>query len=377
VQLPEISIISEGPVVFTGAASLFSDSSCPLWIADNGLRFILIQDRRLGNEDFDAIIQPGARSRLLLSGRTDLGSVCDADASYAEVTSILEFNEINPQEEKIAKLREDVRQIVDETQRLLGERSDDLNRRLRDFIDESEARLEEKKNQIRNTVDDLYETISGQLEDRETTRDRINLFAAESNRRIDDLIGRLEEARDLLADDIRDRIDEFVNRLRDSLDGPLVDLITRLLEFEIKADELGARLRELAEQVRMDLEAVLDQKRQAIRMRIEERRAEIESAIEELLDRLRNEITTELADPDDDIPSILDLIQSDYVELLPKLGAGGEDLAGGLSDELRDFLDLSLAELIAKVTEAFDLNVLPFELPETVDVMEASMEDGE
>jgi len=95
IQLPDVSLIGDGPIVLPGTMSDSADSGCPLWIADNGLRFILFQDARISNADFDAITTPGTSSRLSLSGRTDLGEPCVPGADHAVVTRILAIDGVD------------------------------------------------------------------------------------------------------------------------------------------------------------------------------------------------------------------------------------------------------------------------------------------
>ena len=93
IQLPEFSLLGEGPIVLQGRMSSTADSCCPVWEADIGLRFVLFQDSRIPNAAFDSVTTPGTRSRLELDARGDVGEPCSDGAQNAEVVSILEVVE--------------------------------------------------------------------------------------------------------------------------------------------------------------------------------------------------------------------------------------------------------------------------------------------
>ncbi|MCZ6651447.1 MAG: hypothetical protein O7D91_00240 [Planctomycetota bacterium] len=127
IELPgQVTFLGTGSVVLKGQMSASADSSCLLWVAENGSQFVLFQDARIPNDDFDAVIVPGTNSRLELTGRPDLGEPCVVDAENAEVIQILE---IEGQDVRVSKFNE-VRQHVDD--RIAGTRS----------------RLEEKRDEI-------------------------------------------------------------------------------------------------------------------------------------------------------------------------------------------------------------------------------------
>ena len=78
--------------VMTGVAESADENGfCFIWRADNGTDYMLYQNSRVPNADFDAAVTPGTRSRLELKIRFDLGEACQPGALVAEVTKVLEI----------------------------------------------------------------------------------------------------------------------------------------------------------------------------------------------------------------------------------------------------------------------------------------------
>jgi len=98
INLPEDGLLGEGPFVLKGEAeAIENDGACLIWLAIDGRRFVLFQDARVANEDFDAVTTLGTESRLELSPRSALGEQCRSDAIAAEITDILEIDGVSQQ----------------------------------------------------------------------------------------------------------------------------------------------------------------------------------------------------------------------------------------------------------------------------------------
>ncbi|MBK9129155.1 MAG: hypothetical protein IPM13_15335 [Phycisphaerales bacterium] len=79
------------PFIVQGVAAVQNRGGpCRVWIGDNGLTYELYQGLRLTNEEFDRIVQPGARSRLELATRSDLTTACGL-GTVVEVQRVLEI----------------------------------------------------------------------------------------------------------------------------------------------------------------------------------------------------------------------------------------------------------------------------------------------
>lgn len=94
INLPEEGLVGRGApfVLKREAEAIERNGSCLVWIADNGRTFVLFQDSRVANTLLDDATTPGARSRLELAPRSDLGEPCRAGAIVAEVTKVLEVD---------------------------------------------------------------------------------------------------------------------------------------------------------------------------------------------------------------------------------------------------------------------------------------------
>ncbi|MCH8147806.1 MAG: hypothetical protein IH987_07405 [Planctomycetes bacterium] len=93
INLPEEGVLGGGSFVVNGVAEIVENNgSCAIWLADDGRLFVLFQDPRLPNDDFDAVTTPGRRSRLVLDLRSALGDRCREDAIAAVVDRVLETN---------------------------------------------------------------------------------------------------------------------------------------------------------------------------------------------------------------------------------------------------------------------------------------------
>ena len=91
INLPEEGVLGGGSFVVTGVAEVVENNgSCAIWLADDGRTFVLFQDPRLPNADFDNVTTPGTRSRLVLDLRSALGDRCREDAIAAVVDRVLE-----------------------------------------------------------------------------------------------------------------------------------------------------------------------------------------------------------------------------------------------------------------------------------------------
>jgi hypothetical protein len=78
--------------VLRGTATAIEDNgSAFIWQADNGKLYLLFQDPRLPNQEFDTVITPGVRSRLELLPRKDLGVPFIPGAITADVVKVLEI----------------------------------------------------------------------------------------------------------------------------------------------------------------------------------------------------------------------------------------------------------------------------------------------
>ena len=73
------------------AETVENNGSCAIWLADDGRVFVLFQDPRLPNDDFDIVTTPGTRSRLVLDLRSALGDRCREDAIAAVIDRVLEI----------------------------------------------------------------------------------------------------------------------------------------------------------------------------------------------------------------------------------------------------------------------------------------------
>lgn len=67
-----------------------NNGSCAICLADDDRMFVLFQDPRLPNDDFDTVTTPGTRSRLVLDLRSALGDRCREDAIAAVIDRVLE-----------------------------------------------------------------------------------------------------------------------------------------------------------------------------------------------------------------------------------------------------------------------------------------------
>ncbi len=86
--------LSLGPssyVLNGDAISIENNGSALVWQADNGQLYLLFQDPRLSNQEFDTVTTPGVRSRLELLPRTDLGRPFIRGAITADVVTVLEI----------------------------------------------------------------------------------------------------------------------------------------------------------------------------------------------------------------------------------------------------------------------------------------------
>ena len=93
IDLPDEGLLGRDSVTFVTkgeAESVEENGSCLVWLADDGRTFVLVQNARVKNEDFDALTTPGVRSRLELKTRPELGRPCRIGATVAEVTKVLE-----------------------------------------------------------------------------------------------------------------------------------------------------------------------------------------------------------------------------------------------------------------------------------------------
>jgi hypothetical protein len=59
INLPEEGLVGGGPFVLKGEAeSVENEGACLIWLGIDGRRFVLFQDVRVSNEDFDAVTTP-------------------------------------------------------------------------------------------------------------------------------------------------------------------------------------------------------------------------------------------------------------------------------------------------------------------------------
>ena len=92
INLPDEGILGGGSFVVKGVAEIVENNgSCAIRLADDGRLFVLFQDPRLPNDDFDAATTPGTRSRLVLDPRSALGDRCRVDAIAAVINRVLEI----------------------------------------------------------------------------------------------------------------------------------------------------------------------------------------------------------------------------------------------------------------------------------------------
>ncbi len=82
--------------IINGTAQAATDATTfPVWLGEDGQAFVLFQTLDIKNDDFDAVLVPGARSRLQLQVRNDLAPLCQADVVPVEVIRILRINDKN------------------------------------------------------------------------------------------------------------------------------------------------------------------------------------------------------------------------------------------------------------------------------------------
>ena len=92
IDLPDEGVLGGGSFVVKGVAeTVENNGSCAIWLADEGRTFVLFQDPRLPNDDFDIVTTPGTRSRLVLDLRSALGDRCREDAIAAVIDRVLEI----------------------------------------------------------------------------------------------------------------------------------------------------------------------------------------------------------------------------------------------------------------------------------------------
>lgn len=95
INLPEEGGLFSGGTTFVAngtAESIENNASCLVWRADDGRAFVLFQNSRVANADFDTVTTPGVRARLELKIRSDIGEHCRADAIVAEVQKVLSID---------------------------------------------------------------------------------------------------------------------------------------------------------------------------------------------------------------------------------------------------------------------------------------------
>jgi predicted nucleic acid-binding Zn-ribbon protein len=368
ISLPgQLTFLGSGSIVLRGRMSDSADSACPLWVADNGLQFVLFQNARVANADFDEILIPGTTSRLELRGRPDLGDACLPGAENAEVMQVLEVNGEDVTKVKLDELRSHVKDLVDTVRMRLSERGDEITQELRDRIDNIEAQLEAKKNELQETVDDIYESIRDRLQDSETVRTRLNEFVNEVKWRIDEAVDRLEASKEDFIDDLRDGIAGFIENLRDSIDSPLQDLEERIAAFVERIEDLKSRLSDAANEIRDRIDNELEQKRQEVIARLEELHQEFEESLQGWLDDVRDRLTADMPNPDLDIPPVLEDLLPGIDDLDAWLREHAQERIGQILDDLGILIDQENADTAVAFGGAFADFLADAAAPDTVD----------
>jgi ElaB/YqjD/DUF883 family membrane-anchored ribosome-binding protein len=341
IELPgQVTFLGTGSVVLKGHMSASADASCLLWVAENGSQFVLYQDARIPNDDFDAIIVPGTNSRLELTGRPDLGEPCVAGAENAEVVQILEIAGQDLRVSKFNEVRQHVDDLIASTRSRLEEKRDEIAEVLAELTEETEARLEARKNEIRLAIDEAFGAVEDQLQDRGTARARFDEFLSDVEQELDEAADELEDAKSRFTDAVRDRIDDFVENLEPSFGGPLDELEERIFEFVLDLPELKDQFTERAEEIRMELESELEQRRGEATSRLEELSHRFEEGFQSLIDELRGRINPELPDPDQEIPPILDELLPEVEELVMAIRDKADEFMANIKNDLSSLIDL-------------------------------------
>ncbi|MGB0715811.1 MAG: hypothetical protein ACPGXK_08030 [Phycisphaerae bacterium] len=338
-QLPDVTLLGNGPIAIPGVAAESSDSACPLWIADNGQQYILFQDSVLDSDSFDAVIVPGTISRLVLAGRNDLGEPCVEGAVTAEVRRVIQIEDEPVEDAKIIDLRGRTTELIEDVQNELSMLREEITNNLRETIDDIEARMEERKNQIRDSIDDAFESVSDSLEDRQGIRGRLNEFGDNVSAAVDETVDQIEAAKENLSDNVAARIDALLNEVNVSLDGELIALASRLASVSFDDVEIGDNVQEIIEEASADLTQRLNDKRDEFTARMDELDQLAESAVQSLRDRLIDEITPDLPEPDLDIPPLLDDALPDFSRNLETVAGESETLAETAAIELLEFVE--------------------------------------
>lgn len=89
-RLDDIFVRGE-PFITSGTTVIVERGGpCVTWLGDNGVTYHLFQGLNVVNADFDRILVPGVRSRLVLAPRSDLEVTCRIGRTV-EVQAVLEI----------------------------------------------------------------------------------------------------------------------------------------------------------------------------------------------------------------------------------------------------------------------------------------------
>lgn len=347
INLPgEVSFLGNNSIVLKGHMSDESVSACPLWVADNGLRFVLFQAARISNDRFDSLLIPGTNSRLQLLGRPDLGEPCAPDAENAEVIKILEIEDEDVAKARLTELGNHAKSLVEDAKTDLAQRRMEISDNVRALVDSVEASLEECKDLLQQAVNERFDALRDQFADRETLREELDEFVGAVKGRVDEVADRIEDSAEQFLANLDDRIiDEFLENLIPALNEPIADLLERIADSDRNLEELKEQLRAALEEIQTDFEGRLDEKREEISARIQELRLRFEDAIDVIKDELRQRLLPSLPNPDLQIPGILGSLVPLADVAAESASADAADLVVEVEHDLQIVVDDSISSL--------------------------------
>jgi len=342
-----------GPdVVLNGEAVSVEDAACVTWLADDGRDYTLYQDVDVPNADFDAVVTPGTRSRLLIRTDKSLGPSCRAGATPALVQQVLQIGGVDmesPAESSLSALVTQFEISLEEMSTAIQSQvqaaSDELRANADAFRDQASQAIEEKKAAIVDGLPEGDHELAGAVEAAiEGIRNHVRT-------RVEEALGNLDLAGDGFLADLRQAAADLREQLRAGVD----DLEQKLTDRENDTFEESAALRA---QIATRLEAASDELRSRLAARAEELRA-----------RLEDRVSGRLNDWEDRILAIVDRLPERIRPDLPDLGDQLPEITEGITVEV----DEELGELARQRDEA--LSDVESELTATTSDLQATMAD--